>query len=284
MYFLSFYLLFVCLMVESSINFRIVLIHYLTLLSVLVFFACGNDRSKTSDLIAQVGEKTLTTKNIGSVLSLPASEKKRASKVIQEWVDTTILYVEAEKAGVTKDSQLIKKRNAFYKNLVVSSYINTLAEKTILVTKEDIGSYYKKNGAGFLRKEDEVYAAHYTTDNQSSAKQLVELLFSKSSRGLADTSMFTKETGTIKRGQLIKKLENPLFLKKQNVVGPIKADGLYHVFNVFNKYKKGSQKDLAGCYDEIYQRLFKKSVAERRIFILDSLKQVANIYINPEYQ
>ena len=96
--------------------------------------------------------------------------------------------------------------------------------------------------------------------------------------------MFTRKTGTIKRGRLIKKLDEPLFLKGRSVVGPIKVDGLYHVFDVFNRYKKGSQKDLASCYDEIYQRLFKKRVAKRRSVILDSLKQVANIYINPEYQ
>ena len=271
-------------MVESSINFRFVLIHYLTFLSVLVFCSCSNDRRKDGDLIAQVDEKVLTTKNIGSVLSSPVSEKKRVSSTIQEWVDETILYVEAEKAGLTKDRQLINKRDAFYRNLVISSYINTLAEKSILVTKEDIRSYYKKNRAGFLRKEDEVYAAHYTTDSPGRANQLVENLLSKSGRGLADTSMIAKELGIIKRGHLIKKLDDPLFSKIKNIVGPIKADGLYHVFDVFSRYKKGSQKDLSNCYDEIYQRLFKRGAAERRSFILDSLKEVANIYINPEYQ
>ena len=271
-------------MVESSSNFRLVLIHYLTFLSVLVFCACSNDRSNNRDLIAQVGQKTLTTKNIGSVLSSPVSEKKRASSAIQEWVDETILYVEAEKAGFTKDHQLINKRNAFYRSLVVSSYINTLAEESIVVTKEEIRSYYKDNSAGFMRKEDEVSVSQYTTDSPSKANQLVEGLLSKGGPVNVDTSMFTKKTGIIKRGRLIKKLDEPLFLKGRSVVGPIKVDGLYHVFDVFNRYKKGSQKDLASCYDEIYQRLFKKGVAKRRSFILDSLKQVANVYINPEYQ
>ena len=271
-------------MVGSSINFRLVLIRYLTFLSVFVFGACSNDRSKDGDLIAQVDEKVLTTKNIGLVLSSPVSEKKRASSAVQGWVDETILYMEAEKAGLTKDRQLINKRNAFYRSLVISSYVNTLAEKNILVTKEDIKSYYKKNRAGFLRKEDEVYAAHYTTNSPSRANQLVKNLLSKSGHEPADTSMITKELGRIKRGHLIKKLNDPLFLKIKNVVGPIKSDGLYHVFDIFSRDKKGSQKDLSSCYDEIYQRLFKRGVAERRSFILDSLKEVANIYINPEYQ
>ena len=271
-------------MVESSINFRLVLIHYLTFLSVLFFCSCSNDRSKGRDLIAQVGQKTLTTKNIGSVLSSPTSEKKIASSVIQEWVDETILYVEAEKAGFTKDHQLINKRNAFYRNLVISSYINTLAEENVVVTKEEIRSYYKENSAAFMRKEDEISVLQYTTDSLSNANQLVEKLLSKNGPGNVETSTFTKETATIKRGRLIKKLDEPLFLKNRSVVGPIKVGGLYYVFDVFNRYKMGSQKDLAGCYDEIYQRLFKKGVAKRRSLILDSLKQVANIYINPEYQ
>ena len=73
-------------------------------------------------------------------------------------------------------------------------------------------------------------------------------------------------------------------LGKQAVVGPIKAKELYHVFKVFTRYKKGSQKDFFGCYDEIYQRLYKRSVAEKSTHILDSLKQSVNIYINPVYQ
>ena len=271
-------------MVESSINFRFVLMRYLTLLSVFIFGACSNDRSKDGDLIALVDERVLTTKNIGLVLSSPGSEKKRTSIFVREWVDNTILYKEAEKAGFTKDGELIKKRNDFYRDLVVSSYINTLAEKNILITKEDIRSYYKKNKVSFLRNEDEIYAAHYTINNKKNAHQLVKNLLLKSGRGTIDSSMFTKEIGTIKRGRLIKKLDNAIFLQKRNVVGPIKAEGAYHVFDVFSWNKKGTQKDFASCYDEIYQRLFKKGVAERRSFLLDSLRRLSNIYINPEYQ
>ena len=67
-------------MVESSINFRFVLIHYLTFLFAFVLVACSDDRSKDGDLIAQVDERVLTIKNIGTVLSSPASEKKKSFK------------------------------------------------------------------------------------------------------------------------------------------------------------------------------------------------------------
>ena len=271
-------------MVESSINFRLVLIHYLTFLSVLVFCACSNDRSKARDLIAQVGEKTLTTKNIGSVLSSPTSEKKRASSVIQEWVDETILYVEAEKAGFTKDHQLINKRNAFYRNLVVSSYINNSAEKSVRVTKDKIKSYYKDNLSSFLRKEDEVFATHYTTKTGADAGALKKQLLSKNGQILLDTLRYAKETQNIIRGRLVNALDRPLFLANQSVVGPIKNKNRYHLFRVFSRYKKGSQRDLVSCYDEIYQRLYKRAIAEKSTHILDSLKQGVNIYINPEYQ
>ena len=92
--------------------------------------------------MAREGNKKLTTKNIDSVYSSADIEKTLTPGLVLKWVDNTILYTEAEKAGFTKDKRLKEKRDSFYRDLVVSSYINNLAEKSVRVTKDKIKSYY----------------------------------------------------------------------------------------------------------------------------------------------
>ena len=278
------FLLFICLANCGSVKLLSVLIHYFLFLFVFFLFSCNAVQEKNVSIMARVGNKKLTTKNIDSVYSSADIEKTLTPGLVLKWVDNTILYTEAEKAGFTKDKRLKEKRDSFYRDLVVSSYINNSAERSVRVTKDKIKSYYKENLSSFLRKEDEVFATHYTTKTGADAGALKKQLLSKSGPILLDTLRYAKETQSIKRGRLVKALDRPLFLANQNVVGPIKNKNRYHLFRVFNRYKKGSQKDLVSCYDEIYQRLHKRAIAEKSTHILDSLKQGVNIYINPEYQ
>jgi len=203
--------------------------------------------------------------------------------LIENWVDNTVLYKAAVGAGFNKDRSLIKKRDDFYRALVVSSFLSHRSEKTIQVTKEAVRSYYKTNKNSFIRKEEVVSVEHYTTLIEGVGKTLrKEVLQGKNLT--PDTTSFTRTLESVKKGRFIKELETPLFSSRNRIVGPIKAADCFHLFKIINRYKKGSQKTLSESYDEIYQRLYKQKAFEFSELILDSLKQSFNIYINPEYQ
>ena len=218
-----------------------------------------------------------------SAFSFSSIHKNKLPTLIDGWVDNTVLYGAAVSAGFTKDVSLIKKRDEFYKNLVISSFLNSESEKNISITKENVRSYYANNKNSFKRSEEEISVEHYTTLIRGVGETLRKEILS--GRGLSpDATTFTSSLETIKRGRLVKKLETPLFGSSKGLIGPVKTGNLFHLFKIINRYKKGSQKTLSESFDEIYQRLYKKKVSEVSEVFLDSLKQTLNIYINPEYQ
>ena len=234
-------------------------------------------------VIARVDNQKLTSQNIDSVFSFFNLNNNTLPVLIENWVDNAVLYKAAVGAGFNKDRSLIKKRDDFYRALVVSSFLSRESEKTIQITKEAVRSYYKTNKDSFIRKEEEMSVEHYTTPIREVGKTLrKEVLQGKSLS--PDTTNFKRALENIKKGRLIKELETPLFSSRDRIVGPIKAAGHFHLFKIIKRYKKGSQKTLSDSYDEIYQRLYKQKAFEVSELILDSLKQTLNIYINPEYQ
>ena len=75
-----------------------------------------------------------------------------------------------------------------------------------------------------------------------------------------------------------------LFSSNSSVVGPIENSGEYHVFNILEKYKKGSFVGLDLVSDKIYQRLYKKEEIIAKNKLIDSLKKDIIIYTNPDYK
>ena len=259
------------------------MIYSFILFCALFLFSCNSGQGEGRTIIARVGDQELTSNNLDSAFSFSSIHKNKLPTLIDGWVDNTVLYGAAVGAGFTKDASLIKKRDEFYKNLVVTSFLNSESEKNISITKEDVRSYYLKNKNSFKRSEEEVSVEHYTTPIKGVGKTLRKEILSGKELS-PETTTFTSSLETIKRGRLVKKLENPLFMSNKGLVGPVKAGNLYHLFKIVNRYKKGSQKTLSESFDEIYQRLYKKKTSEVSEVFLDSLKQTLNIYINPEYQ
>ena len=259
------------------------MIYSFLLFCTLFIFSCGGGQTTEGAVIARVDDRKLTSQNIDSVFSFFNLDNNTLPILIETWVDNTILYEASVNAGFNNDKSLIKKRDDFYRALVISSFLSSESERTIQITKEAIRSYYKANKGSFIRNEEEVSVDHYTT----LIKEVGKTLRREVSQGkdlTPDTSNFTRTLESIKKGRLIKELEIPLFSSRDRIVGPIKAADRFHLFKIINRYKKGSQKTLSESYDEIYQRLYKQEAFQVSELILDSLKQTLNIYINPEYQ
>ena len=259
------------------------MIYSFLLFCALFIFSCDSGQTAEGAVIARVDNQKLTSQNIDSVFSFFSVDNNTLPALIDAWVDNTVLYEAAVGAGFNNDRSIMKKRDDFYRALVVSSFLSSESEKAIRITKEAVRSYYKDNKGSFVRNEEEVSVDHYTTLIKEVGKTLRrEVLQGKNHT--PDTSHFTRALKSIKRGRLIRELETPLFSSRDRVVGPIKVAGRFHLFKIISRYKKGSQKTLSESYDEIYQRLYKQKAFQVSELILDSLKQALNIYINPEYQ
>ena len=111
-----------------------------------------------------------------SVFSFFSLDNNTLPALIDAWIDNTVLYEAAVGAGLNNDKSLIKKRDDFYRALVVSSFLSSDSERTIQITKEAVRSYYKANKGSFIRSEEEVSVDYYTTPIKEVGKILIRLI------------------------------------------------------------------------------------------------------------
>jgi len=246
-----------------------------------VFNSCSTSNKEKGVVVARVGDSFLKANDDRLKKSF---SKEIRSFQIDRWVEDMVLYKAAIEKEYDKDSFIIDKRDLFFKNLIISSFLEQETAQNIIITKDSIREYYKKNKLEFKRTEDEVYVDHYKTKSIKNAKLVFSFLTTKKTKGQVNISSFFSSSNYIKKNQTDPVFNKPLFDSKNNIVGPIEKDGFYHVFNIVEKYKKDSFIGLDLVSDKIYQRLYKKEELLAKKNLIDSLKQKTIIYKNPLYK
>jgi hypothetical protein len=265
-------------------KFLVVYFRIFFLFCIIVSFSCSTQENETSLILARVGDDVLTIKDLYDVSSKDAFSGDVVSTFTEEWVNNTVLYRAAKKRGLLEDAQLKRASDAFYKKVVVAAYIDSETAANINITKEDVRTYYKNHRDEFFRGSDEVYAHHFFAQKIVDARNIRDQLTVGLKKDLSSLGLFLTESRYIKKGRLINKLDGAIFRTRDSVVGPIKTDRGFHVFDVIRRYSKGSIIGLDASYDEIYQRLAKQKSAMLSTRLLDSLKRDNNIFINSNYQ
>ena len=101
-------------------------------------FSCETKKNKKELVLARVGNETLTLRKLTRENSMQTINSSQVSVLVSSWVKNTILLNEAIKKNIDKDSVLLKKRDVFFKNLVVGGYLDQYLKKDIEVSREDI--------------------------------------------------------------------------------------------------------------------------------------------------
>ena len=239
--------------------------------------SCYKDSNKEVDggVYARVGPIELTQEDL-VLFYKKTSDSKTLNSSIKNWIDETLLLSEAMKNGFENDVVLQRKRDSYYKELIITSFLESIIASKVSVSNDDVRLYYKRNKGEFVRALDEVRIEQYIVKSKKVASRLV-----------IDLSKFDIElvkTETVQRGTFAKNIDDMLFVKRRGVVGPVVLGEDISVLKVLNINKQGSTKGLNDVYDEIYQRVFKIKSIEVQESLLDSLKKTVNISINPKYQ
>ena len=265
-------------------KFLVVYFRIFFLFCIIVSSSCSTQEDETSIVLARVGEDVLTIKDLYDVSSKDTFSRGVVSTFIKEWVNNTVLYRAAKKRGLLEDEQLKRARDSYYKKIVVAAYIDSETAANINITKEDVRTYYKNHRDEFFRGSDEVYAHHFIAQKIVDARNIRDQLTGGLKKDLSSLGMFLTDSRYIKKGRLINTLDGAIFRTRASVVGPIKTDRGFHVFDVIHRYSKGSIIGLDASYDEIYQRLAKQMSAMLSTRLLDNLKKDVNVFINSNYQ
>ena len=141
-----------------------------------IFVSCSNNGEEPEEVFARVGEKTLTKEDVISMKKKGLVSDGTVSNLVNSWVEKTLLYNAAINTNLDKDIVLAKKRDFFYKNLLISSFLEIKSKKEISVSKKEISDYYNKNKKSFTRKNNEVLLKHFVLPTNKEARKVKTFL------------------------------------------------------------------------------------------------------------
>ena len=250
-----------------------------------LFFSCAKNTKEIDDIYARVGETVLTKKDVLKLKKDGLVEQHSIRHLVESWVEKTLFYNEAINVNLDYDQSLLDKRDLFYRNLLISSFLDIKTKKEIKISRKEVLNYYNDNKKSFIRKQKEVLLKHFVLPTKIEAKKLKNILKSNKKGDQLEeyVEKYKPETKTIKKGLVDEGLIGFVFNGSVgDILGPKKIESSYHIFNILKKDDKGSVKGLEIVYDEIHQRLFKIKEMQFLNNFLDSLYTSADIYISPE--
>lgn len=255
-------------------------------LFVVLFFSCSQ-KNEGGEVLARVNNRLLTKKELAKLTTGELGGPQALSRTINRWVERRLLYNAAIAAGLKKDKNLIQQRDGFYQNLLISSFVGLQTKNRINITKKDVSAYYIKNKGSFKRTEEEILVKHFVLPNKKVAEKLKQAV-KKKNRGSDLESLikeYQPEIKTLKKKGAGSNLAKFVFSGSPgSVLGPKKHSGVFHVFEILQKHKKGSTVGLEFVYDEIYQRIYKQKELSVLSSILDSLYLSSDVYVSSELQ
>ena len=254
-------------------------------LFIFICFSCSSGGDSGGGVVARVNKKTLTKKQLSALAGSTMSDAQVLLSTTNRWVEKTLLYNAAVSSGLKKDSDIISKRDRFYEDLLISSFLDMQTKNKINITKKETVDYYTKNKKSFTRPDDEVLIKHFVLPNKKESIRLKKLLMRGG--GGEEYEKYVEKYNPQTRSLYKRVAEGSAvgFVfsgSAGGVVGPKEASGFFHLFEILQKHKKGSEKGLDLVYDEIFERLHKQKRENLVVSIIDSLYLSSSVYISPE--
>jgi len=251
----------------------------------VLFSSCSNQKPANDVCILATVNNSVLTCDEGErlLLNFPAGSTT-LSHIVSLWVDRELLYQSGIKNNFDKDLNIVTSVQDFQKKQIGNAYLSSVYNHKYSITKDEVRKYYKSNLTNYVRKSSEAKVVHFKFDDEKTARKVKKALSSKLSGEKRKElfSLYNVDVMTVKKGTLVSSLNKAIFTTRKNVVGPVKTSHGYHVVEVVDRFKKGSQIGLEQVYDEIYQRLVNQQLSKARVEVLDSLRSEALIKINVE--
>ena len=90
----------------------------------LFFISCETTKKDESDVLARVSGESLTLKKAQKLNMGKPLDKESIPRFVSDWINNTILLKKGKELSLDKDSILLEKRDVFFNNLIISSFLN----------------------------------------------------------------------------------------------------------------------------------------------------------------
>jgi parvulin-like peptidyl-prolyl isomerase len=231
-----------------------------------LFIAC-KPADQEKDIIAQVGNETLTLRKLSDQIPLQLQSTLKESEIkeyVVRWINKEILYQEALSLKLDERADFQYELERMEKELLVNKLLEVLIDsKPVSVSDAEIQGVYDESTEEFILNEDVVHCFHILCETREQAdgirSQLSQgVLFEHVVLGSnADSIKFENwDLGYFSRTEILSDIAKVAFsLPVGAFSNPIKTEHGFHILQVVDKRAKGQKKDLTQVKDEIRMKL-----------------------------
>jgi len=260
------------------------------------FVACAKKEGQKGSDLATVGNVKITQAELErEIKNLPDFAQKifegsgGKERFLNELVKKELLYQEALKKGLDKNTEYLKKVEDFKKITLIGQLLEKEIESKAKVTDQDVKDYYEKHKEDFA-PVSQIRMSLILVKTEEEAKKILERLnkgedfakVAKKSSVDLNSAKNGGDLGYLSRGQMTSELEAvAVRLKTGEVSEPIKTQSGYQIIKVTDK-KTGKVVEFERVRNFISQQLSAEKQKEVFDSYIESLKKSYKVDINKE--
>lgn len=231
-----------------------------------ILFGCKQSQQET-DIIAQVGERTLTVRELSDEIPHQLQSSLKESEIkeyVLRWINKEVLYQEALSRKLDQRVDFKRELENLQRELLINKLLEVAVDsEPVTISNEEIRALYDQSGDEFTLNDDVVHCYHILCRSREEANDIRSRLtqgasFEEIILGMNQDSLTFKnwDLGYFTRDQIIPEISKVVFnLPVGSVSNPIKSDYGYHILKVLDKRNKGQKKNLSEVEDEIRLKL-----------------------------
>ena len=260
------------------------------------FVACAKKEGQKGADLAKVGNVKITQADIErEIKNLPDFAQKifegsgGKERFLNELVKKELLYQEALKKGLDKNTEYLKKVEDFKKITLIGQLLEKEIESKAKVADQDVRDYYEKHKEDFA-PVSQIRMSLILVKTEEEAKKILERLnkgedfarVAKKSSVDLNSAKNGGDLGYLSKGQMTPELEAvAVRLKTGEVSEPIKTQSGYQIIKVTDK-KIGKVVEFERVKNFISQQLSAGKQKEVFDSYIESLKKSYKVDINKE--
>ena len=224
--------------------------------------------------MARVGLKELTRGDLETAAGLPLDSLPSAARwrIIDTWVERTLVDLEGARRGLDKDHDLNEKLAALKSELYRS---HLLAEKPATAPADSvIENYYNAHRSEFLQATDTYLIELYWSEDISKLMEFRHQLPQGDTTLLAEKTVLSEGRWLAESGELNKDMEQELdSMQIGQLTDPRPYEDGFRALQLLDKFPAGTVLGLDAVRDEIVNRLVMVQSRERQDKLMSELRE-----------
>ena len=243
-------------------------IRVFVVIAACAFAACNVGDTETSPVVAEVGDRHLTLRDLeaslqGVTAGQPTIEEKWRS--VERWIDRELLYREAMKRNIHTRTDVQRKIAVATRELVINALLEDIFFQELSVMDADIESYYDEHRSLFRREETTVWARQIVVEGLYDARRIRRQVEDDPDQFEAIAREKSTDPTAADGGDLGYISESTAFspevwmeiqgLEEGQISNIVRTTSGYHVFKILDRRPAGDAMPLDEVRDDIVNRV-----------------------------